>query len=290
MNQLQLEQLFVTEEQCRHYLEQIRWPDGQPRCPKCNAKAWRLSKRYLYECSECGYQFSALVGTIFENTHLPLTIWFRVIYLMSESKKGVSACQVQRMYGVHYRTAWYLCHRVRTAMANESIGEKLMGVIEIDETYVGPKSDKPGRPGKDSPKAAVLGMIERDGKIVTKHVENVTGNTIKEFVDRFALNVEVIHTDEFKGYNILDANYEHKRVNHSLMYADGDIHCNGVENFWSLFKRGLVGVFHKISVKHLHRYLNEFVFRFNERDADSIFGLIVANCEQRHVKYADLVG
>lgn len=288
MTQLQLEQAFATEEQCRRYLERLRWPDGQPCCPKCNARAWRLGKRYLYECSECGYQFSALIGTIFEKTHLPLTIWFRVLFLMAQSKKGISAHQVKRMFGIHYRTAWYLCHRARTAMQDTDLGERLMGVIEIDETYIGPKSNKPGRPGKSSKKVAVLGMIQRGGKIVTKHVENVTGRTIKEFVDRFAVNVEVIHTDEYRSYGVLDAEYAHKRVNHSMMYSDGDIHCNGVENFWSLLKRGLIGSFHKVSVKHLHLYLDEFTFRFNNREFD-VLGLIFQNIRQRHIKYAELV-
>jgi transposase-like protein len=192
-----VERAFSNEEQCRTYLEKLRWPNG-PKCPRCNADAWRLTKRFLYECSACHHQFSALIGTIFEKTHLPLSLWFKVIYLMSESKKGISACQIKRMFGIHYRSAWYLCHRVRTAMKTSDIAEKLMGVLEIDETYVGGKTDKPGRPGKDSSKVPVMGMIERKGRVDVKQVRDVTARTIKDFVDRWAgADIEVIYSDQY---------------------------------------------------------------------------------------------
>ena len=290
MNLIKLERAFRTEEDCRRHLEWIRWPDGQPKCLKCGSEAWRLSKRWLYECSECGYQFSVLRGTIFEKTHLPLTIWFKVIYLMCESKKGISALQVKRMFGIHYRSAWYLCHRVRTAMKTSDVAEKLMGVLEIDETYVGPKTDRPGRPGAGHPKAPVIGMIERGGKVRVKQVKDVTGRTIKDFVDQWAgAEIEVIYSDEYKSYNILRPHYKHEQINHSVSYVEGDIHTNGIENFWSLLKRGLIGVFHKVSVRHLHRYLDEFTFRFNERKIDDMLDLVLQNFVRRHMPYAQLV-
>jgi len=275
MNLVELIDATTTEEKARAYVEKARWPNGIA-CPRCQS---------------CRYDFSVTVGTIFHKSHIELRKWLLVIHLMGESKKGVSACQIEREIGVTNKTAWYMCHRIRNAMYQpDGEGEKLVGIIEIDETYVGPKSDKPGRPGKDHPKAAVLGMIERGGKMVTKHVENTKGRTIKQFLDAITRDVEVVYTDEYSAYNILDADYKHERVNHSLMYSDGDIHVNAVENFWSLLKRGIIGTFHKLSVKHLHRYLNEFVFRFNERDADCILSLVLGNCEQRHMRYRELVG
>ena len=139
-------------------------------------------------------------------------------------------------------------------------------------------------PSPDGPKAAILGMIQRDGKMIAKHVENTQGRTILEFLRQFSLNPEVVNTDEYKAHRAIEPHYNRRKVNHSLMYSDGDIHVNGVENFWSLLKRGLIGSFHKISVKHLHRYLNEFVFRFNEREAESIMNLVLGNCEQTHLR------
>lgn len=206
---------------------------------------------------------------------------------MGESKKGMSACQIKRMLGVGYPTAWYMMHRIRNAMKTD-VADKLMGILEIDEAYISPKSHKAGRPGKHSPKVPVMGFLQRGGKIVAQHTPDVTSRTIKAFVDKWAIDVSVIHTDEFLPYKALDATYAHRRVNHKLMYSDGDIHVNGVENFWSLLKRGLIGGFHKVSVKHLHRYFDEFVYRFNERENDCLLTLILGNCQQRHITFAEL--
>lgn len=292
MNLLKLERAFRSEEQCRRHLEKMRWPHG-PRCPKCEAGAWRLSKRWLYECSVCHYQFSVLKGTIFERTHLPLTIWFKVIYLMTESKKGISACQIKRMFGIHYRTAWYLCHRIRTAMRTSDIAEKLMGVLEMDDTYVGGKEKGvgPGRPGAKSKKTPVLGIIERGGRIRCKAVPNVSKAEVLRFAQR-EMNedaVEVLYTDEFRSYRIFSKIVPHKVINHQISYVEGDIHTNTVENFWSLLKRGVMGSFHHVSAKHLSRYLDEFMWQFNHRKNGDILELLLGNCERRHVKYAELV-
>ena len=162
MNLLKVERAFGSEEQCRSYLEKMRWPNG-PKCPKCSADAWRLTKRFLYECSTCHHQFPALIGTIFEKTHLPLSLWFKVIYLMSESKKGMSACQIKRMFGIHYRSAWYLCHRVRTAMKTSDLAEKLMGVLEVDETYVGPRGAPARTPWQGQPQGPGAGHDPAQG-------------------------------------------------------------------------------------------------------------------------------
>jgi len=290
MDLLQLIDATRTEEDARRFIEKARWPEGII-CPRCQRKdIHRFKRRNQVRCRSCRYDFSLTVGTIFHKTHISLRKWLLVVHMMTESKKGVSACQIQRQVGVSYPTAWYMCHRIRNTMYQPSDkGEKLVGIIEIDETYVGPKSNKPGRPAPGGPKAAILGMIQREGKMIAKHVSNTQGRTIKDFLDAYAMDVEILNTDEYKAYNAIEPYYNRRAVNHSLMYSDGDIHVNGVENFWSLLKRGLIGAFHKISVKHLSRYLNEFVFRFNERGAESILWLVLENCEQKHMRYAELV-
>lgn len=290
MNLVELIDATTTEEKARTFVENARWPNGIS-CPRCQSKdIHRFENRKQVRCRECRYAFSVTVGTIFHKSHIALRKWLLVIHQMTESKKGMSALQIKRQIGISYKTAWYMCHRIRNAMYQpDEQGERLVGIIEIDETYVGPKSNKPGRPSPDGPKAAILGMIERNGRMIAKHVENTQGRTILDFLNAFTLNPEVVNTDEYRAYNAIESQYNRKSVNHSLMYSDGDIHVNGVENFWSLLKRGLVGIFHKLSTKHLHRYLNEFVFRFNEREADSILALVLQNCEQKHIKYAELI-
>jgi transposase-like protein len=183
--------------------------------------------------------------------------------------------------------------RVRNALKTTDIGNKLMGVLEIDETYVGGKSkgqNEKGRPGRNSKKTPVMGMIERDGRVVVKHVADITANTIKRFVDEWAgADIEVIYSDEYKSYNILRPKYKHKQINHSVSYVEGDVHTNGIENFWSLLKRGMVGTFHKVSVRHLHRYLDEFAFRFNGRAIENLMQTVLEHSFKRHESYRDMV-
>ncbi len=290
MNLVELTQRFGTEAAARTYLEQIRWPDGV-RCLRCgHDRVSRLAHQRKFECARCEYQFSVTVGTIFHRTRIGIRKWLIVIYMMMESKKGVSACQIQRMIGVSYPTAWYMCHHIRNAMKVGDTAEKLMGALEIDETYIGPKTDKRGRPSKDSPKVPVMGVIQRGGKVRVKQVKDVTSRTIQEFVNQWAgAEVEVIYTDEFRPYNVLRPRFRHERINHSISYVEGDIHTNGIENFWSLLKRGLIGSFHKVSVKHLTRYLDEFTFRFNERKGPELVDLVLGNCERNHMPYAELI-
>jgi transposase-like protein len=165
MNLVELTQRFGTEAAARAYLEHIRWPNGV-RCLRCgHDKISRLQHQHKFECARCEYQFSVTVGTIFHRARIGIRKWLIVIYMMMESKKGMSACQIQRMIGVSYPTAWYMCHRIRNAMKVGDTAEKLMGALEIDETYIGPKTDKRGRPNKDSPKVPVIGVIQRGGKV-----------------------------------------------------------------------------------------------------------------------------
>jgi len=270
---------FNTEKACIAHFERIRWPHGV-RCVRCNGD--RIStfdalgktgkERHIYECMDCNYQFTVTVGTIFHDSHLPLTKWFLAIYLICSAKKGVSAKQLQRELEIgSYKTAWYMAHRIRLAMQEDAeFCQKFSGVLEVDETYVGGKRSGPRGRGAAS-KVPVVAIKERTtGKIRMKAVQNCSASVLKNFIREHAQPGSEIHTDEFSSYLWLDSSkFTHHAVNHGetyVRYEDGKaVHTNGVENVWSLFKRGIVGVFHKVSAKYLPLYLNEFSFRFNNR-------------------------
>ena len=272
---------FGDEEKCRTYLEQLRWPEGVT-CLRCQSdKISRIYTRGLFTCDACGYQFSVKVGTIFHDSHLPLTKWFLAIYLMSEAKKGVSANQLKRTLGVAYKTAWYLCHRIRKAVADADTS-LLSGIIEVDETYIGGKAKNMHKDVRErkitgrgaSGKAMVLGAIERGGKIRLKVDNRADRETLHAFIKQMAApEAECIMTDEHKGYEgIADENTRHETVSHSKdEWVRGECHTNTVENAWSLFKRSIIGSYHQISAKHLDRYLDEFEFRFNNRNNPYLF-------------------
>ena len=272
----QILEKFSTEEKCIQHFERIRWPKGLT-CIKCGStrvmKFDALGKtkkiRHLYECVDCRYQYSVTAGTVFHDSHLPLTKWFLGIYLICSAKKGVSAKQLQRQLSVSYKTAWYMAHRIRLAMQDdECFCQKFAGICEVDETYVGGKSKGPRGRGAAN-KIPVVGIKERtSGKILLKAVNNVKASTLASFIRNYANPGAEIHTDEFKSYLWLDSSeFVHNSVNHSETYVRaGNIHTNGIENVWSLFKRAVTGVYHKVSAKYLPLYLNEFAYRFNNRD------------------------
>jgi transposase-like protein len=281
MNLLKLVSRFDNDEKCRMHLEELRWPDGV-RCVRCQSpKISRMYKRNQFACESCGYQFSVTAGTIFHDSHLPLRKWFVAILLICESKKGMSALQLKRTLGVAYKTAWYLCHRIREAV-KDADSSLLSGICEIDETFVGGKAKNMhkaerarkihGRGGAD--KAMVLGAIERGGKVRLDVAINRDRETLKAFIAaKLADETSAIMTDDFPAYDGCgDANTRHETVNHSAKeYVRGDVHTNTMENVWSLFKRSIIGSYHQISVKHLDRYLDELEFRFNNRNNPYLF-------------------
>jgi transposase-like protein len=271
MNLVDLMHEFCDEAKCRRYIEQLRWPRGAE-CPRCEStKVYRLENRPLLLCASCEHQFSATAGTIFHDTHLPLTKWFLATMLLCESKKGMSACQIQRSLGISYKTAWYLCHRIRAAML-EVAPEKLGGTVEIDETYVGGKKRR-WRPKSD--KAVVIGIRQRNGDLRLIRAEDAKSATVREIINaNIGSHVEVIMTDESAIYPWALDNMQknpHKTINHSREYAHGDVHTNTVESAFSLLKRGIVGTWHKVSAKHLPAYLDEMCFRFNNRKNQFLF-------------------
>lgn len=274
MNLMQLIDRYPHDDECREALEDIRWPAGVC-CTRCgDMNVLELPKHNRWECKSCKYQFSVTSGTIMHDSHLPLRKWFIAIYLMCESKKGISANQMKRTLGVAYQTAWHLCHRIREAMGNEPFeGPTLVGVVEVDETMIGGKKKGRGRAYKGN-KTWVAGAIQRGGKVRIEVIPNVRKNTLHDFIARNIKDeAEAIYTDELRSYiGIEDSDTRHETVNHSEeVWVVGDVHTNSVEGVWSLFKRSIIGAFHKMSAKHLDRYLEEFEWRFNNRDNPHIF-------------------
>ncbi|MGA2431103.1 MAG: IS1595 family transposase [Candidatus Acidiferrum sp.] len=272
MNLIDLNKAFPTDDKCRELLVRLRFPEG-PRCIRCKGEAVELeTDKQLFYCKACDYQFTVTAGTVFNDSHLPLVNWFVATLLLCEAKKGISACQIQRTLGIgSYRTAWYLCHRIRSAMV-ESQKAMLDGVIEIDETYVGGKARR-GLPRKE--KQVVIGIRKRGGELRLIRVNQATSEEIKKVVaENVSEDVEVIVTDESAIYPwAFSTNHKklHKTINHSREYVSGDVHTNTVESAFSLFKRGVMGTWHRMSVKHLPAYLDEMVFRFNRRKNPNLF-------------------
>jgi transposase-like protein len=272
MNLVKLVERFRSEDDCRAYLEELRWPDGVV-CPRCGGKIIsQIQKRHQFDCDSCRYQFSVTAGTIFHDTHLPLWKWFAAVYLIVESKKGISANQLKRTLGTTYRTAWHLCHRIRSAL-NEVDAQLLKGIVEADETFVGGKVEGMGRGYKDN-KAVVVGAVQRGGTIRLQVVKGRDRETLQGFIrENVAGQTQAVYTDELPSYlGIADENTEHKTVKHGdKEYVRGDVHVNSVENIWSLLKRSIIGSYHQVSAKHLDAYLDELEFRYNNRENPYMF-------------------
>jgi transposase-like protein len=280
---------YGTDEKCRECLVKLRWPTGIV-CPKCQSKKIsRIYERGTFDCDSCRYQFSVMAGTMFNDSHLPLTTWFYVTYVLCESKKGMSANQIKRMFGISYKTAWYLCHRIRTAML-EVAPSKLGGTVEIDETYVAGKKRRWRPKGQVS---VVIGIRQRNGDLRMIRAEDAKSATVREIINaNVGSHVEVIMTDESAIYPwALDKMQKnlHKTINHSREYAHGDVHTNTVESAFSLLKRGIVGTWHKVSAKHLPAYLDEMCFRFNNRKNPYLFrDTLIKLLSSPHIEYKDL--
>jgi transposase-like protein len=292
MTLAEFDALFPDEDACKRYLMDRRWPDGVVKCPRCdNPKVYKLNfKPWHWQCRVCqknGYRFSIISGTIFENTNYKLLIWFKVLYLMLTSKKGISALQIHRMIGSgSYSTPFYMCHRLRAGMKDPDF-RQLMGIVEVDETYVGGKDKnrhwdkKSGKRGLGSDKTPVIGAISRKGNVVCQMIEHADAATLNGFVRKAVSGkVDLVATDDDPGYEYLRAlGYKHDTVTHSAgEYVRGKVHTQSIDSFWSLLKRGVIGMYHNVSAKYLPLYLNEFSFRFNNRKNPDIFGSAVRGC------------
>jgi transposase-like protein len=273
MNLADLVEQFGSNDRCRDYLEHLRWPEGVE-CPKCGSKSIsRIKTRKQFDCNSCRNRFSVMAATIFQDSKLPLWKWFAAVYLMCESKKGISALQVKRMLKIgSYETAWYLCHRIRAAMRDEN-PEPLSGVVEVDETFFGGTVRGRGS-GYRKNKRIVVGAIERGGNLRLRSVPDNKKKTLHGFIaDSVADDAEAIYTDEWPAYDgVADENTRHETVNHGKdEWVRGQVHTNTVEPAWSLFDRAVLGSYHKLSLKHLPAYLDEFAFRFNNRENPYLF-------------------
>jgi len=296
VNLMSLVDKYNTDEHCREALKHLRFPDGV-KCLKCGSEnVAPVEGRKVYVCYSCRYQFSVTVGTIFHDSHLPLTKWFLVTYLMTESRKGISANQIKRMLGISYKTAWYLCHRIRAAMV-EAGQHKMTGEVEIDEMYIGGKQR--GWKNKMANKTPVIGIRERSGHLHFIKAGEVNQSAINEIMARnIDTTVDVIMTDESKLYSFQATKFrkaKHESVNHSageyVRYEGGFcISTNGIESAFSLFKRGIVGTWHKVSAKHLQAYLQEMTFRFNNRKNTHLFrDTLIQMLKAENVEYKELV-
>jgi transposase-like protein len=287
----QWEAAFPDEAACDRYLIAHRWPAGV-RCPRCEShRVYKLATmENKWECPDCspkGYRFSHLVGTIFENTKVDLRQWFQVINLMLTSKKGISSRQVYRYMGFgSVKTAWYMCNRIRAALQDNEF-QKLLGIVEVDETFVGGKAYNKhggrsggGRGGIGSGKTPVVGAVERKGNVVARVIDTVSAEVLTKFVmEAVSEKVSLLVTDEWTGYRHVKKLYPHKVIKHTAgEYVVGAVHTQTIEGFWSIFKRGIVGTFHKVSKKYMPLYVAEFQFRYNNRHNPDIFAAAIAGC------------
>jgi transposase-like protein len=270
--------IFHDEDKAREALEAVRWPDG-PICPHCgNADPDRIAKVEgkkqthrpgLYYCNECQGQFTVTVGTVFERSKIPLTKWWHATFLMNSSKKGISAHQLHRMLGVTYKTAWFMAHRIREAM-NGKGGGPIGGegkFVEADETFIGGKAKNRAYAKKLPKKQHVMSLVERGGEARSFHVANITAKTLRPKIVKSASRKSHLRTDEGQWYKRIGEEFvSHAAVNHAENeYVRGDASTNAAENYFSILKRGIYGVYQHVSEAHLQRYLNEFDFRYNNR-------------------------
>lgn len=284
MNIVQIYKQFPTEEDCISHIETVRW-NGKPICPYCASD--RVSaNQHRHHCNNCNTSFSVTVNTIFHHTHLPLQKWFLAISLILNAKKGLSARQLARDLEVNKNTAWFMGMRIRNAMFEQ--GELLRGICEMDETYIGPRKIRKGNfpkggghslPGRGTSKIPVIGIVERGGRVIAKPVDKskLKAKSLNKFIrEHVDVNDAVLMTDEYGGYYYVKTFMPHRTINHQVCYVQGEVHTNSIEGFWGLLKRGLVGQYHKVSVRHLHQYITEFCYRYNHRKNSSLFDLTLS--------------
>lgn len=259
---------FPNDATCLEWLKSHLYPNGIF-CKICQrvTKHHRVYSRPSYSCDWCGHHVHPMAGTIFEKSTTPLRYWFHAVYLMASTRCGISAKQLERELGVTYKTAWRIFHEIRSLLDEPS--GKLQGHVEMDETYIGGKR-RGGLRGRGAEgKTPVAGIVERQGRVVARKVINVKAETLMPLLRESVVRGSTVYTDEYDSYNrVKRLGYRHRRIQHAArVYVIGDIHTNTVDGFWSLLKRGINGVYHSVSAKHLQSYLDEYSFRYNHRNA-----------------------
>jgi transposase-like protein len=296
----QLFEKFPDQESARIYLEGRLWPNGV-KCPTCKCGE-RITTRKggYYRCNACSFDFTVRTGTIFGRSHVPLHKWLYAMYLLVTSRKGISSLQLSKEIGITQKSAWFLLHRLREACGNDLT--KLQGIVEVDETYVGGlaknmhKSKRKaleglGTGGKG--KAIVMGLRERNGKVVAGVIPDTSSQTLQTQIHKHVQPGSTVFTDAHRGYCGLNSHFAHEAVDHTKCYGKGGLHTNSIESVWAVFKRGLVGVYHHASKPHLNRYVNEFAFRLNDGNVkrhtlDRLDSLTVATAGRR-ITYKELI-
>jgi transposase-like protein len=293
---------FADPNNCMKYMVARRWPNGVI-CPTCrSAKVSFLSNQSRWQCSthHSKRQFTLKTGTVFEDSPLGLDKWLPAVWMISNCKNGISSWELHRALGVTQKTAWFMLHRARLALQGKD-GGMLGGEVEIDETFVGGKARNmhaskravkiTGTGGKD--KAVVMGMLERGGEVRAMVVDNRRKGELQNRVREHVRVGSALFTDELKSYEGLESDYQHSVINHAIEYVRGNVHTNGMENFWSLFKRGLRGTYISVEPFHLFRYIDEQAFRYNYRedmtDSDR-FHLAVSQIVGKRLMYSELTG
>jgi transposase-like protein len=300
-NLLEAIRYFSDLDVCTEFVADLRWPSG-PVCPRCGCVEYSFLKtRRLWKCKACKRQYSVKVGTIFEDSPLGLDKWLPAVWLVANSKNGISSHELARSLGTTQKSAWFMLHRIRLAMQTGTFN-KLSGEVEVDETYIGGKARNMhaverkrkemtvGRSAKN--KTVVLGMRERGGKVHAEVIPNVSSNGIQPRVRRAVDPGATLYTDAWRSYNGLKTDYAHEVINHAERYVDGRVHTNGIESFWSLLKRGLHGTYVSVEPFHLFRYLEERVFTYNLRESSDYgrFDAALRSIAGRRLTYDDLTG
>lgn len=290
-NLVELTTYFPDDQSCREYLEKMRW-NGKPICPHCqNDTAYKFKNSHYYKCKACLRKFTVLIGTVFEDTKISLRKWFIAIYIFTSHKKGISSSQLAKDLGITQKSAWHLLHRIRHAFGIKE-PEQLENTVEADETYIGGKAKNMHKSVREkkisgrgaSGKTAVLGLVERNGRVFAKPVKTTDSETLQSIVREKVKKGANLMTDEFRSYNGLGLDFIHETIAHGAgIYVDGNIHTNTIEGYWSLLKRGIFGIYHQVSKKHLHRYCTEFGFRYNTRKGSEVirFDSVLSECDGR---------
>jgi transposase-like protein len=290
---------FSDQDVCVQFVAKLRWPDG-PVCPTCGGTEHSyLTTRRVWKCKDCKRQFSVKVGSIFEDSAIPLDKWLAAMWMIANSKNGVSSHEMARSLGITQKSAWFLLHRIRLAMQTGTFA-KLDGEIEVDETFIGGKARNmhkdvrarkiTGTGGKD--KAIVAGVLQRGGEMRAGVVSDTRRSTLQAGVREHVEMGSAVYSDAHSGYSGLDNEYAHKVVDHAEKYVDGQVHVNGVENFWSLLKRGLHGTYVSVQPFHLFRYIDERVFTYNKRGFTDLdrFVMVLSMAAGRRLTYKALTG